>query len=172
MTKHKLHPGVRWLWRIGNYFAWGFVLLVLSFGFIGPFTYAVTRSFGVAFFVFVFLLLVVIFLTEIWITLAYNRWLYEFTPEGMKVERGVIWKRYSNIPYDRIQNVDIHRGIIARIFGFSTVDVQTAGYSAGYGRHGRARSEGHIPAVGMKDAEEIRDFLLKKISGKKSKGGM
>ena len=45
----------------------------------------------------------------------------------MKLEKGVIYKVYTNIPYERIQNIDIYRGIIARLCGFSAVSVQTAG---------------------------------------------
>jgi membrane protein YdbS with pleckstrin-like domain len=105
--------------------------------------------------------------------MAYNRWFYEFTKDNLKIERGIIWKRYSNVPYERVQNVDIRRGIIARMLGFSSVMIQTAGYSgAAPGwqmRFGRARynsamnTEGYIPAVDTEGAEKIRDFLMKRI---------
>jgi len=97
--------------------------------------------------------------------MAYNRWFYEFTPTNLKLERGIIWKRYSNIPYERVQNIDIHRGILARILGFSTVDIQTAGFHmVSSGRRGM--SEGHIPALSIDNAEKIREFLMKKIGRK------
>jgi len=106
--------------------------------------------------------IVVIMLIELYVSMSYNRWFYEFTGTELKLERGVIWKRYSNIPYQRIQNVDISRGIIARLCGFSTVHIQTAGYSyssgTGFG------SEGYIPAVDAAEAERIRAFVMKKIS--------
>ena len=101
---------------------------------------------------------------EVYTRMAYNRWLYELSKDSLKLERGIIWKKYSNIPYQRVQNVDIHRGVIARMLGFSTVDIQTAGMHMSYGRYGgRARSEGHIPAVSIKEAEDMREFLMKKI---------
>jgi len=107
---------------------------------------------------------------EIFARMSYTRWKYEFTQTELKLERGIIWKRYSNIPYERIQNVDLHRGVIARMFGFSTLNIQTAGYASSYGR-GLPKSEGHIPAVSTKRAEEIRNFLMKKIS-KGSRSGL
>lgn len=112
--------------------------------------------------IFIILIVVVLSLGEIWVRMAYNRWFYEFTDSNLRQERGVIWKTYSNVPYDRIQNIDIRRGIIARILGFSSVHIQTAGYSvspngAGYG------AEGYIPAVEIKEAENIRDFIIKKV---------
>ena len=68
--------------------------------------------------------------------------------------------------------------VIARIFGFSTVDIQTAGASGnqtGYVRYGsrgryRPRGEGYIPGVSVKHAEEIQAFVIKKISKKQGSG--
>jgi len=114
----------------------------------------------------VFYLVLVIIIAEIYARMAYKRWKYEFTPTSLNLERGIIWKRYSNVPYERVQNVEVHRGILARIFGFSTVDIQTAGFHGGYGRRGMPRSEGHLPAVSIQAAEKIREFLMKKITGK------
>jgi putative membrane protein len=110
------------------------------------------------------LALLIIFI-EVFARLSYNNWGYDFGPGNMRTERGIIWKHYSNIPYERVQNVDIHRGIFARMFGFSTLQVQTAGFS------GSPMSEGHIPGVSTKEAEEIREFLLKKITHR-SKAGL
>jgi membrane protein YdbS with pleckstrin-like domain len=115
-----------------------------------------------------FFILSIIIIAEIYARMAYKRWFYEFTDSNLKLERGIIWKRYSNVPYERVQNVDIHRGILARMLGFSSVMIQTAGYSgAGRGMH----TEGYLPAVDIDAAEKIRDFLMKKIS-KRSSGGL
>ena len=167
MRMKKLHPGAKWIFRLGAYAVliflgfffsvWGAAVLSIFFGGTG----------AIITFILSYIIFIIVF-GEIYARMAYNRWFYEFTEHGLKLERGIIWKRYSNIPYDRIQNVDVRRGIIARIIGFSTVDVQTAGYS-GYG-NGRGMSEGHIPAVGIAEAEKIRDSVLKKITGKRSKG--
>jgi membrane protein YdbS with pleckstrin-like domain len=170
MTKKKLHPGARWLWRVGSYIPGIILLIVLTF-FIGSFIVATIGSIAAVFVVFIVLLVIIIALIEIFITLAYNRWFYELGKEGIRIERGIIWKKYSSIPYGRVQNVDIRRGVIARIIGFSTMEIQTAGYSGGYhGRYGHRRhSEGYIPAVGIQEAEKIREMLMKKI-GRRSRG--
>jgi hypothetical protein len=39
------------------------------------------------------------------------------------------------------------------------------------GNAGKGRSEGYIPAVSIKEAEQIREFLMKKI-GKRNKQGL
>jgi membrane protein YdbS with pleckstrin-like domain len=173
MTKTKLHPGAKWQFRIGGYI-FGLFLIIFIGSLLGGLLTALTESPGIGFTIsFLFIIIAVVVMVEIIVNMAYNRWFYEFTKDGLKIERGIIWKKYSNIPYERIQNVDVTRGIIARIFGFSTLNIQTAGYGGmmyrrGFG--GMAQSEGYIPAVGVKDAEKIRDFLMKKITGKKTGG--
>lgn len=163
----KLHPGAKWSFRIGAYifalffivffgfFAFPLLIIALTIFKATSIYYLLTAIF------FLLILFVIIILVEIWVRMSYNRWFYEFTDDGLRLERGVIWKRYSNIPYERIQNVDIHRGIIARMLGFSTVMIQTAGYS------GSPISEGHIPAVEVHKAEQIRSFVMKKVTKRK-----
>ncbi len=168
----KLHPGAKWLFRIRGYFGALFILIFFSwflFPFIGLLGAAIFGKEVVigAILIGIFsYIIIIIILAEIYARMAYNRWFYEFTPASLKLERGIIWKRYSNVPYERVQNVDIHRGILARILGFSTVDIQTAGFHGGYGRRGMPRSEGHIPGVSTQGAEQIREFLMKKITRK------
>ena len=170
----QLHPSVRWLWRVRTYptaiVLGSFILTIL----ITPLVMLMKGAYFIAFvFLMTFYFIFVIAVSEVYIHMAYTRWKYEFTPEGLKIEKGVIWKKYTSIPYNRIQNVDIQRGIIARMFGFSTIDVQTAGQSGMQqrrGRRGRVRSEGYIPAVEINEAEKIAQDILKKA--KRSNSGL
>lgn len=168
-----LHPGAKWLFRISGYFGALIILGVLSGFFFSATGMFIKVLLGInigiiAILGIVFYLVLVIIIAEIYARMAYKRWKYEFTSTSLNLERGIIWKRYSNVPYERVQNVEVHRGILARIFGFSTVDIQTAGFHGGYGRRGMPRSEGHIPAVSIQAAEKIREFLMKKITGKQA----
>jgi len=172
----KLHPGAKWLFRVRGYFGALFLLIFFSWflfpiiGLIGFLFLGAEALVGIFLIgVFVYILLIII-IAEIYARMAYNRWFYEFTDDNLKIERGIIWKRYSNIPYERVQNVDIHRGIIARICGFSSVNIQTAGYS--YAGRGMPVSEGYLPAVNIEAAERIREFLMKKISKKGRSQGL
>jgi len=172
----KLHPGAKWLFRVRGYFGALFLLIFFSWflfpiiGLIGFLFLGAEALVGIFLIgVFVYILLIII-IAEIYARMAYNRWFYEFTDDNLKIEKGIIWKRYSNIPYERVQNVDIHRGIIARICGFSSVNIQTAGYS--YAGRGMPVSEGYLPAVNIEAAERIREFLMKKISKKGRSQGL
>lgn len=99
----------------------------------------------------------------IWAKLSYRFWRYQLEKNAIKIEKGIIWKKYISIPYERVQNVDIHRGVLARIFGLSDLQIQTAGYS-GYGQWGRG-TEGRLPGLGIQMAEKLRDELIKKVKG-------
>ena len=176
---NNLHPGAKWLFRSSVFYRAVFLLIVLLILFpylllnlISQNDTAIFDSSNVYFVNFLFLLiffLVISFIGEIWVRMSYKRWLYEFTSHELKIERGVIFKIYKSIPYERIQNVEIHRGILARIFGFSSLGIYTAGYSFGSGsRHrGNFGAEGVIPAISSEEAEQVREFLLKKVRGNK-----
>lgn len=168
----KLNAGAKWIFRMRSYFSLAILSFFLFYSFSGGFLLLsiFKNNLGllkaIPYFIFINILGIII-VGEIYAKMAYNRWMYEFTPTNFKKESGIIWKRYSNIPYGRVQNVDITRGILARFFGFSTVMIQTAGYSYG-GRYG-TMSEGYIPAVSPEEAEHIRDFLMKKAHGNSSR---
>jgi len=152
----KLHPGVRWVFRLRAYS----VLLA-------PMVFVIILGIQVApLFTISLGLALLIFASEIYARMAYSRYLYQISSDEIRIEKGIIWKKYVSIPYERVQNVDIHRGVFARMFGFSTVEIETAGSSGAirYGRRNqRYESEGHLPGVSIEGAEKIRDFVLKKI---------
>ncbi len=162
----QLHLGAIWQFRIQGYFLFGILGIFLGGWIIAPIVGLFLSFMGmsagsIAIIIFLSILgylIFVIIVSEIYSRMSYNRWFYEFTNDGLKLERGIIWKRYSNVPYERIQNVDIRRGIIARTFGFSSLMIQTAGYSA------QSYAEGYIPAIEMGKAEKLREFVMKKIT--------
>lgn len=167
---HKLHPGAKWQFRFNAYISLIAPIVVLTIFSLNPIIRSMSLSFSIALGGILIILLFLITFGEIYARMAYNRWKFEFTETNLKKEHGIIWKKYSNIPYERIQNVDIHRGVLARIFGFSSVLVHTAGYSNPAQGRGLG-AEGYIPAVSPSYAEKIRDFLMHKISRKGSNSG-
>jgi uncharacterized membrane protein YdbT with pleckstrin-like domain len=108
----------------------------------------------------------------IWAKLTYYFYRYELIETGFRKESGVIYKKYVTIPYDRIQNVDIHRGILARLLGLSDLNIQTAGFSATIGRNGigGTNAEGRLPATSKEVAEQLRDELIQRACQSKNQG--
>ncbi|OGZ18249.1 MAG: hypothetical protein A2V72_00995 [Candidatus Nealsonbacteria bacterium RBG_13_37_56] len=119
-------------------------------------------------FILLYFLLIAVF-CWIWAKLTYRFYAYQLTEDVFKKECGVIWKKYVSIPYERIQNVDIHRGVIARILGLSDLYIQTAGASAVvYGRRmAGIGAEGYLPGLSMDITEQLREELIKKAKGAK-----
>ena len=108
----------------------------------------------------------------VWAKFTYRFYRYELLDTGFRKESGVIYKKYVTIPYDRIQNVDINRGILARILGLSDLNIQTAGASATVSRYGimGGGAEGRLPAVSMTVAEQLRDELIQRARQSKNQG--
>ena len=102
--------------------------------------------------------------------LTYHYYRYEMSELVFKKEHGIIWKKYVSIPYDRIQNVDIYRGVLARLLGLSDLQIQTAGgITAGsYG----AFSEGRLMGVSKEEAEKLRDELIQKARSSRTGQGL
>ena len=167
----QLHSGAKWVLRLWAYSAMIFLSFFITMFLLGFILQFASESWlSVVWSYLIFYIIIILVVGEIYAQMAYNRWFYEFTGSQLRFERGIIWKKYTNIPYERIQNVDITRGIIARILGFSTVNIQTAGFSAVPNRN--AFAEGYIPAVSVVEAEKIIEFVIKKVSKKGRSQGL
>jgi uncharacterized membrane protein YdbT with pleckstrin-like domain len=140
---------------IGGSLSFGFVPMLIALKFNAYLAVLVCCIFFLAFLGFAYF----------WATLTYNNFKYELGEDAFKKEEGVIFKKYVSIPYDRIQNVDIYRGLISRFMGLSDLQIQTAGFSftSQYG----ASTEGRLPALDKIIAEELRDELVKRAKTKK-----
>ncbi|MCU4925164.1 PH domain-containing protein [Halobacteria archaeon AArc-dxtr1] len=60
----------------------------------------------------------------------YLRFEYEVTADTFDVSSGVFSRRSREIPYHRIQNVDLRQGVLQRLLGLATLSVETAGGGA------------------------------------------
>ncbi len=141
-----------------------FTMASLSFGYVGI-LYGGNFDFSILILLVVILLLLSIVFNFFWSTLIYKNYKYELRADGFRKEHGVISKKYVTIPYERIQNVDIYRGLLSRILGLSDLNIQTAGMSTTVGSYGGG-SEGRLPALDPKVAEELRDELVARARGK------
>jgi putative membrane protein len=57
----------------------------------------------------------------------YRRYEYTFTDDTFDIQSGVLNRREREIPYGRVQNVDISRNVVQRLLGLSAIDIETAG---------------------------------------------
>lgn len=163
----QLHPRAVWLFFIRFIISWG-ILLIIVLGFIFGIQNASPEGglfpFSLSSLAILFLLLGYAIFAYIWARLSYHFYRYELIENSFRKEFGVIWKSYISIPYDRIQNIDIYRGIWARIFGLSELHIQTAGAS------GRVATEGRLPGLSKEEAELLREDLISRVSHQRGQG--
>jgi putative membrane protein len=86
----------------------------------------------------------------------YRRFAYELTEDTFDISSGVISRREREIPYRRIQNVDVSQSVIQRAIGIAAVDLETAGGSS---------TEGSIRFVKPDEATRIRREVQRRKSG-------
>src|SRR5215472_7503368 len=79
----------------------------------------------------------------------FRSWAYQERDEDLIVERGVMIRRLSVVPYGRMQFVDVSAGPIDRIFRLATVKLHTAA----------AASDARIPGLEREEAARLRDRL-------------
>lgn len=146
-----------WLFFLRWVFVFLFIAIWLGSGFIAVLFDTVIMALGIG----LLILSGVLILTFIWAKLTYHFYRYELTEEGFRKELGVIFKKYVTIPYDRIQNVNICRGILDRILGLSGLNIQTAGTGV---------AEGKLPGLSREVAEELRNELIRRARQARGRG--
>lgn len=78
------------------------------------------------------------------------RFEYELTENTLDITSGVIARREREIPYGRIQTVDVTRTIVHRLVGVAVVDIETAGGGS---------TEASLDFVSATEAERIRRLV-------------
>ncbi len=63
----------------------------------------------------------------IWARKSYQYTWYWLTEEGLYIQRGVLWRRKTLVPRNRIQHTDVGQGPLQRKFSLAKLVVYTAG---------------------------------------------
>ncbi|UWG47875.1 putative membrane protein YdbS, contains bPH2 (bacterial pleckstrin homology) domain [Halanaeroarchaeum sp. HSR-CO] len=115
----RLDPRVRFVWAIGA-IARALVVGVVATGIV---VFLTDRSIWIGFGVGA----VVLALGLGHALLRYRIWRFEVQDDALYLERGVLTRVRTVVPYVRIQHVDTQRGPVDRIAGIGSVVVYTAG---------------------------------------------
>jgi putative membrane protein len=106
--------------------------------------------------------LIVAGLTGAVIVGALLRWLtftYRVGPDEIRIDSGILNRTHRSIPFDRIQDVGISQGPIARLLGVAAARFETGSVS------GANTEEGILAAVALEEAEELRQTVRTRRSG-------
>ncbi|WP_016990995.1 PH domain-containing protein [Flavobacterium sp. ACAM 123] len=100
-----------------------------------------------AYFVFLFLVLL---LSRI----SFKKKGFAFRTHDVLFRHGIVATNTIVIPYNRVQHVALHEGLVSRYFGLAKIEVFTAGGSS---------SDIEIPGIKKEQAENIKQLLMGKI---------
>jgi membrane protein YdbS with pleckstrin-like domain len=100
--------------------------------------------------VYVVLLLFVLFFSRI----SFKKKGFAFRTHDVLFRHGIIATNTLVIPYNRVQHVALHEGMISRFFGLTKIQIFTAGGSS---------SDIEIPGIAKEQAESIKQLLMGKI---------
>ncbi len=84
------------------------------------------------------------------ILLQYWRFSYRITPKQIVIQSGVFNRKNRSIPIERVQNIQIERNLVARLFGIAKVKLETAGSTS---------TEGSLEYVHQDEARKIRQVV-------------
>ena len=83
--------------------------------------------------------------------LYWRRFSFRVGADEIRIDSGVFHRTNRSIPFDRVQDVDITQGPVARLLGIAKVKFETGGSAAAKGE------DGVLPAVSLERAQELRD---------------
>src|SRR5919107_1911987 len=84
----------------------------------------------------------------VWLLLYWRRFEFRVGPSEIRIDSGILSRTHRSIPFDRIQDVDISQGPVARLLDIAKVKFETGG-SAGGGE-----DEGVLHAIPLARAQE------------------
>lgn len=137
-----LHPRIRIVWLLTALLG----AVVVGFGVAIADEFLLSIEWWLAVIAFV-----IVFVCAVPYTLArYRVWQFEIRDDALHLERGVITRVETAVPFVRVQHVDTQRGPVARLLGLASVVVYTAG-SRG--------ADVTIPGLESERASELHDRL-------------
>lgn len=95
--------------------------------------------------------IVVILLVSI--ILYWRRFEYRVGANEIRIDSGILNRTHRSIPFDRIQDVDISQGPVARLLGLARVEFETGGSA------GANNDDGALAAIALPRAEALRDQI-------------
>lgn len=137
-----LHPNVRIVWGFGALVS--AVLVGIVVGLIDHFVLHVGMWLGPI------AGLIVAALAIPFVLARYRVWQFEIQDDALYLERGVLTRVKTAVPFVRVQHIDSQRGPIERLVGLGSVGVYTAGTRG---------SDVTIPGLKQERADEIQTRL-------------
>lgn len=99
-------------------------------------------------------LLLFIIISMLFVWLAWARFTWRVDADSIAIASGVFSRTQRTIPLDRIQDVSIEQGLVARLLGVAVVGFET-GAAAGNNK----QDDGKLNAIALDEAHMLRDHI-------------
>ena len=106
-----------------------------------------------------------IFVGTWWAGRHYNSLRLELTDRSVVVAKGVFFKRELTIPLDKIQDISISEGPLLSRFGLLGLRIETAG------QRNATTGQSEADLIGLENARDVRDLILRRRDELTSSGG-
>lgn len=90
--------------------------------------------------------------------LAWARFRWRIAEDAVVIESGILDRQHRTIPFDRIQDVSIEQGVVARALGLAKVAFETGAAEA-------KKDDGSLDALALEEAEDLRRAIRAWRSG-------
>ena len=87
------------------------------------------------------------------LTIYWRRFAYRVGEHEIRIDSGIVSRTHRSIPFDRVQDVDISQGPLARLLGLAKVKFETGGSAAA------GSDDGVLPAIALARAEQLRAYV-------------
>ena len=91
---------------------------------------------------------------------------FQMSEADIIVNRGFITKSHKLVPYRTITNIEIKRGPFDRLLGIGSIEIQTAGFSAG-----KTGPEEKLDGVAEEHLAELQKILKSKVQQARGSAG-
>ncbi|WP_298765069.1 PH domain-containing protein [uncultured Polaribacter sp.] len=106
-------------------------------------------------YIYLCLILVFLFLYTVFI-IGFSKRKYAVREKDISYKSGILFKKTTTVPYNRVQHIEIDQGPFSRIFKLAAISVYTAGDSS---------DDLKISGILKEDAIQIKEFISNKIDG-------
>ncbi|MFC1693167.1 PH domain-containing protein [Candidatus Latescibacterota bacterium] len=146
------------------FIVWGIVLVLVSICMMPLIIFIPGIEAKIIFSILLSIFLLVMVLWAFWIPAYFKTLEYSIDIEAVNMNRGVFWKRRTNVPYHKITNVDVTQGPLERMYNLGTIHVQTAGAGGAQG------AIAELEMIGVRELENLKDIIMEGVKGHQSFG--
>ncbi|MEQ1724533.1 MAG: PH domain-containing protein [Sphingopyxis sp.] len=98
-------------------------------------------------------LVIFVLISMLFVWMAWARFTWRVDDDDIAISSGIFSRNDRTIPFDRIQDVSIEQGLVARVLGLATVGFETGSAESD------KKDDGKLNGISIADAQALRDHI-------------